>query len=298
MDQVFKSQSAHILLIDSNSTRRQCLSDIFRKFDFRKTKHANNGKEGLTLMINDQVDWIIMPLLANDKVNAIHILKIISENPTLKNTRLSLLVAKEETYCLPLAFELGLLSYHPDAILREVLEQEFSRLLEIIEKNRWDTTQTSAEFLRRHLKENKYYKSLLSFEKKLAHLKPGSTKSLINIAEASLLSGDLINGKKTLDQITLIDPKLKNVVEHFNKEYDLDDDNEELYEEHLEAPHRKSCCTPLGIDSCVIVDPDSTVLYGLGKLLHEIEVSLIMKFEKGKDAWDWIKRIPNLILLF
>ncbi|MFW7379339.1 MAG: response regulator [Oligoflexus sp.] len=126
---------------------------------------------------------------------------------------------------------------------------------------------------------------LLEVEQSLIQLFPGSFPLLLKYGETQLRSGKIKEGLGTLQQACLIDERAKRVVDS-------------ITEKHVNVKINTSSPFPaqqniLGIETCVLVDPDTAVLSALKKLLAQAGVPQIETFDKGEEAWNWLCNNPE-----
>src|SRR5687768_735087 len=151
MGQALEKKSSKILIVDSSASGRQLVSDVVRGFGFLNIDVLGSGKDVLSYLEQETPDWILMPLMATQPVNALHVLKILTQHKRLVRIRTSLLVDAAEEYCLPLAYDLGLLSHHPRSYFREALHESLEILFNVLKSNNWNACLSAACYLRMHL---------------------------------------------------------------------------------------------------------------------------------------------------
>jgi tetratricopeptide (TPR) repeat protein len=292
MGNPFAQKSATIVLLDPNSTRRQALFQGLKSLGFsNSTKIAKDCKELLRFLEVERVDWIISTFQSQPPVNTFHILKLITENVALKFTRLSLILDEKPERFLSMAFELGLMSYHCNVAMRENIDQEFRDLMRLMHQNYYNATLVAAEYLRLFLNKQRSYKALLEFEKRLLELFPGSSRNLVKLAEAEFVNSNNTAGERALRQAALIDPKQEKTVEFLLNKFAANDESFTDSLDTMDLEEGQLNC--LGIETCLLVDPDTSVLNGIEQILKEAGVPDIVLFENGSDAWDWLKENPE-----
>ncbi|MEZ4742965.1 MAG: response regulator [Bdellovibrionota bacterium] len=288
-----RPQACSVLVIESISSIRQLFIDSLKDIGFERIVGFANGKDALHFMEVEHIDLAIMPFAMQDGTNAIHFLKIITENPTLRDTRISIFIdPTTEDYILPLAFELGLLSWHQKSFIRDDIQEEIKKLLEVAQSHDWNGVLTSAFYLRSFLKEKNYKNSLLALEQSILKFRPGSTVQLLNLADALFRSGHEEKGLIILKQCELIDERTTPLCESLIELHHLD------IRSHP-SQYDISSMNALGIKIALIVDSDIAVLSQCEKLLTAVGVKKILTFENGQKAIDWIESSadrPELVL--
>ena len=275
-DQVF------VLYVEPQSTMRSVIHDILRDLGFGRSQGVSTTKDALAILEVEVVHWLITPLCAQEAVNAMQLLKLITMEPRLRGTLTSLMFEPgKDDYCLALAFELGLFSCHAKTYVKEELASEFEQLLALLAINEHNATLTAADYLRPILTEMKMHKSRLALEQNLLALYSGSAQVLVNLAEAEILAGAPARALGLLRQAEVIDPSMGPLCER-------------MREKHLKdavglAPLTKNV---LGVKLVVVIDPDTDVLYATSEMLKELGVEAVETFEDGKKAWDWLNALP------
>jgi len=282
-------QDAFVLVIESAASVRSMLMDVLHGLGFAHVQAASSGKDALHFLEVENVDWLLTPLMADDEVNALHILKLITVHPKLRSTNCSLLLdPANEDYCLTQAFELGLLSWHRKSYVKDECLNDLQELFALLEMNDWDQTLTAAEYLRGHLVEKSLPKSRLALEHNLLAMYPGTPRLLVSAAEAEFLNGNQVVGNSLLHQAELIDGELGPHCSRVRQKFPMDTKAELTRPENV-----------LGLKSVVVIDPDTDVLHATGEMLRAIGVKKIECFENGAKAFEWLKAAPepDLILM-
>lgn len=275
-----------IAILEPASSVRQMQVDTLRGFGFQNIQSFGSGKEALGYLETEAPDWLIMGSLDLDEVNSIHLLKIISENGCLRNIRTSLIIdLASEAHILSLAFELGLMSYHPKTFSKDDFESGFNDLFTIFSMNEHDPVLVAARYIRTHLQELGAKKSILALSETILKMYPGNTKVLFGLAEAQFLNDRAEDGENTLCQVTMLDPRLKaaatRLLQKNTDKKDFDDGG------------TSKGANILGVKSAVVVEPDGAALQQIEAQLKKCGVKVIETFEDGEQAWGWIKSNPE-----
>jgi DNA-binding NarL/FixJ family response regulator/thioredoxin-like negative regulator of GroEL len=155
----------------------------------------------------------------------------------------------------------------------------------------------SANFLCRVLKENRRWDMIIDLQRSLLEIFPGSPHILLALAEAELNAGHK-EGQHTLEQVLLIDSTLSNEVERLKSCF--------APQETLELPlgldlplDEDVRPNALGLSSCILVDPDTTVHQAVRQSLKAAGIQNLETFESGLSAWNWLNQggRPALILM-
>lgn len=270
--------STSILLIEPASSVRQMISDVLKDLGFSQVLSVSKGKDAIHVLEVEKIDWIITSTLANDDITFIHLLDIIIKEPLLRHIRTSVLIeADNEEYTLPLAFELGLFTWHKKAYLKDSIISEFEDLFSLYNIKKKNDILTSAEYLRKFLDENRGARNRLVFEQNLLSLFPGSSQCLLSLAEAQHLNGRNKDALMTLQQVEIISPKLKPLCDRLRK-------SKIAVEETVEIdPSKSPNC--LNLKECIVIDSDTDNLHYISCLLSDLGVKKINCFEDGDAAF-------------
>lgn len=287
----FQDKSARVILVDSSGAVRQLLSEVAKSIGFANSQAVASIQDAHSILETEDVDWIIVPLAADQEVNGFHTLRMMVSFPELKHVHVSLLVDETEMWCLPKAFELGLMSYHMKPFTKDSLTKDLEELLRAFETNDWNGTRTSAEYLRKHLRSTKSVNDLLHLEHALLEMFPGNGKQLLNLAQAQQMNGQTDMAKTTLRQVVAIDPTLKETV---------DKKATELFgsTDLATTGGDGAVGNVLGLGKVIFIDPDESARTTTKAIFQELGVTDIQEFSDGEAAWNFINGgdEPSLII--
>jgi len=292
MGTAFATKSARIFIAEDTSRCGTRLCDTLRKHGFLEITVVNSARDIFEALQHGDCDWIIISGFLNQAVNAYHILKTIADHPSLRSVRTSLLVDKDDEKYLRTAFELGAMSWHSMASVEADPNAEIDKLLELMKVHNWTMPLIASEYFRKHMLAIEDFESLLTLEKSLLELFPGSLPLLMRFAENQLRFGLFNEGLATLHQACVIDERAIKAADA-------------IIEVHAPNQSRTGFEAPkaienniLGIKSCVIIDPDLEVISALRELLLLSGVPEIHSFDDGLKAWEWLSTHsePDLIL--
>ena len=294
MDSPFRNRkTCKVLTVDTSGPVRQMMAETLRStLGFELTEGRSAISEALQQLEAESIDWIIAPLGADQTVNALHLLKICTEHPELKNTRVSIFIDYEEQYVLPSAFELGLLSWHAKPFTKETYSDELKTLLEGLEKIEFKDLVISAQYFRKYLRERKAHQQHIALERGLLDIFPGDTEILMNLAIPFHQSGKSEVARSLLTQVAMIEPSKKSAVEELGK--NLFGEQNPIHGDHDSGQNI------LGLGSCIIIDSDDSVRSQMKEILSKFCVSEIHDFSNGSEAWDFISKSnvePSIIFM-
>jgi CheY-like chemotaxis protein len=297
----FPDKSAKVLLVDSSGAVRQLLSEVAKAVGFTSAQAVASIADAHNILETDGADWVIVPLSADQAVNGLHTVRMVTSFYELRNVRVSLLLDESERWCLPQAFESGLLSFHAKPFTKDSLTKELEEFLSVFEKFNWDGTLLSAHYLRKHLLASQSAADLLALEKRLLELFPGNAPQLLNLAHAQHLSGKTDEAKCTLKQASFIDESLQ---------AEIDAKAQELFGSTDLTPSTaegdSAVGNVLGLNRVVIIDPEDHTTQEVKSIFEGLGVTTIDEYKDGEAAWQGIDagdepsliitewRVPNL----
>jgi len=285
MHNEFGNRVAKVLIVEESGAGRQLLSDVVRACGFNDVRVVATGADALGVLEVEEINWLLMPFLTSQPVNALHILQIIADHKELRQVRTSIIYDSVDEPKLDLAFALGLMSCHPRTYLRDEMSADVQKLMTYLKNSAWRAPLVAAEYLRRRLHKKNQYNELVEIERKLLKLFPGSAPLLLRLGEAQLSSGNLKNGLNSIKQAGIIEERMKEIGKAMIQKVvgvrisGGDDDEVSV--------------NALGCDVCVLVDPDSAVLGTIASLIQSVGVPKVLTFEDGETAWKWIEGNPE-----
>ena len=287
------SAQCKILVVDSSGPVRQLMSDTLRKVrNYESIESRSSVNDALEYLEADVADWLLLPLSADQPVNALHILKLCTETPSLRQTRVSLFVNEEEYFVLPKAFELGCLSYHTKPFTKDTLTTDLTNLFTVFDAHQSNETLVSAHYLRQLLTKSKDYEATAELQKSLLTLFPGDIKTLLHLAEPQFHLGNPDLARKTLRQVKLLDEHLKEQVDQIAKS---------LFPDEALDPSAADISdniNVIGVNNAVIIDPDESSATAVEEVLKSLGCPDIKRFSDGQSAWDYLEKNPEPELIF
>lgn len=282
----------NILVVESSGTLRNMMSDSLRALGFNSIHPAASGKDALNFLESTRADWIIMPLMMEQPVNALQILKEITSYPQLKHVETSLFFdPNSEAWCLPAAFSLGLLTCHPRCNVKDAFERELSNLLMVLDRTGANKQLVAASYLRPELVHLKKNASLLTLEENLLALYPGTPELLVALSEAQFLANKRQEAVVSLRQAQVLSPSMESTCDRLLAKYGAQQADAASSEGKVEVEG-------IGLKSAMLVDPDTNVLRVLSGFLAEIGVKNVITHEDGAAAWQQIQAegCPQIII--
>ena len=291
MTSCFSDKTSKIQIVDPSGPVRQMMIEVIRSTTgFETVSGVATITDILTTLESDTINWVMIPLMADQPANALHLLRICSEQPALKNVRVSLMLDEGDTYVLKSAFELGLFSWHKKPFTKDSLTAELKTLVAVIETNKYNEPLVAAHYLRAHLAASKEHQARADLERSLLDVYPGNAEILLNLADPLFQTGKKDEAQKTLQQVKMLDASLAPRVEEVGKALF---GAEAKFEIPSLAGEGGSGINVLGIKSAVIVDSDASVLKSLGDLLKRLGTETVMTFQDGDSAWKWLDTNPE-----
>jgi CheY-like chemotaxis protein len=290
MTSCFSTKKGKVLVVDPSGPVRQMMADVVRTtLGFETVEGRPSIQDALEHLETDSADWLLLPLMADQTVNGMHLLRICSETPELKHVRVSLCLEESELYVLPTAYELGMLSHHSKPFTKDTLKDELTRLSEALARHKFEEPLAAATFLRPILQAAKEHASLLAFERTLLDLYPGNAEVMLNLAEPLFHTGRKTESKRLLTQVRMIDAALADRVDAvakgiFGEGTKITGTAADLGEGDVNI---------LGTENCVVIDSDDTSAKAVEAALHSLGVKQVQCFSNGEAAWEALEKGPE-----
>ncbi len=285
-----RKKECKIIVIDPSAPVRQMLTETIRQaLGFESVEAMASIADVLKFLEVDKVDWIITPLSADQPANALHLLKIVSEYPDLKNVRISLLLDPTENYVIPAASELGMLSWHKKPTIKDAVKAEMGELIACLDKFNGNEPITAAHYLSMHLKEAGLFHEQISLYKNLLQINPGNGEVLLQLAEPYVKINQPQNAIKILNQARMIDEGLKGRIDELSQALLLKPGSQT----QSEATVSGEAVDVLSTDGCIVIDSDTVVGQGVKDLLTPLGVKNITHFSDGEEAWSFLEKNPE-----
>jgi CheY-like chemotaxis protein len=282
----FADASGKVIVVDPSGPVRQLLTDVVRSLGFNDVQGCANIKDTFNLLEVEVASWVLAPLMVDQDVNLMHLLKIATVHPVLSKLRISALLEESEDYVIPKAFELGMLSWHRKPFTKDSLAEEFTNFKKLLESTEYNEPLTAGFYLRKHLTQAKLNGPLLELEKALVGMNPGNLRAMLDLARAQGLNGDKTSAKATLRQVKLIDKSFEQEAQTIG--------NEVLGEGGLDAGDAGgSVNNMLGLKSVVIVDSDDAVRQSVTEICQSLGVESVQTFPDGEQAAEWVEKNPE-----
>ncbi|APJ03855.1 response regulator [Silvanigrella aquatica] len=279
-----------IVILETISPIQQMYMSAFINIDYKLVSPFSDLNELINYIRESHVDWCILSLEHLVNTNLIDFLNNLYRSSKNQLLTISIINKENDNINLLLSlFEQGLFSNFLKPISMEDFEKQLQDLLESVNILKGNYTLVSSNFIRNILKQNKMYKDLLQFEKSILDFFPGSPRCLINLAEAECLNKDFSSATKTIAQAKFIDPESES---QCNIIY-------EKYLKHLNEVSKEENKNILGIQNCMIIDPDSDVQYYVSETLKRLGVIDCQKITDGDSALEYLtkNKEPDLIIM-
>ncbi|WP_141733679.1 response regulator [Oligoflexus tunisiensis] len=282
-----------IVTVHPSGTVRNLINTELRNRGYTDVLGAPDLQTVVGILETGLIHWLIAPIMMDDKINSFQILKLITEDPTMMDMRLSFMVdASSDPGLISKAFDMGLLSLHRHMASKADIEEEFKMLFSRDVACGGELSLVAAEYLRQFLKDEKRHAELLRFEKALFQFHVGNLKLLLHLAEAHLLNGQVEPALNLFSQALLVDATLEPEINTLCEKFP-----EARSQGQAEAAARAP--EVLGIRSCLVVEPDPETLNLIVGLLKQLGVQNIYTFQDPTQAEQWLdeKIVPELVIL-
>ncbi len=274
-----------IVTVHASGSIRQLINSELRVLGYLDVVGVPDLQSVIAILETEMIHWLITPVLMEERLNVFQILKLITEDPSMMDMRVSFVLDQPiDNHMISKAFDMGLMSLHKGMLTKTVVEAELKELFDICQAHADEQSLVAATYLRRHLIEFRRYEELLRFEKALFQLHTGHARLLKHLAEAHLLNQQADAAKQLAARTLLIAPELQPEFTELFQRY------ESLIEDSLgPAPQGDM----LGVKSCMLVEPDAAARQKIELLLKQLGIAQIRSFTDAEPALAWIKTAPK-----
>ena len=287
MSQSLKDKTANVVLVESQGTHRQSMSEAIKSAGFKNVQAVSSLQDAYAQMQTETVHWLIIPLGADQPINAMHLLGLCVEVPELRHVRISLILDEPDKYVLSKAFDLGAMSWHPKTANKSDFQTEIARFLQKMETYGHNPVLVAADYLRDHLTSSKDHPARLLLESSVNTLFPGNPKLMVHLAKAQNASGLAAQARITIAQAKIIGPEIA-----------MEADAALTTFAAVEGESKAGTTTNvLGITSCIVIDQDDAVRTTIQSLLEEMGVVYINSFADGESAWKHLDNNPEPMMV-
>jgi len=281
----------NVLLVESDEKVLYSIKEVLKSIGFGQVTVAYEIQGAMEMISNGlNPDWVITCMDAEEKHNGFHLLSQILEDPKFKKTRVSLILTEEEKKFIPLAFELGALSWHSKPFTRNSLEGEVNKIMEEVNSEPKRLGVVAARYLREYLEEKEDFPNLTHLGKSLITAYPKDPDLFVKLAESYYMSEEFDQARKTLLQAKY-----------------LGNDIEFAANQLLELMNEAGSGTDLsgasfaevfGVANCMIIDSDENICEQIKGTMENLGVENIHIFHDGNLAIEWIEKEgpPSVIL--
>lgn len=288
-----KDPQIKIVTVHASSALRQLINTELRAKGYQDIIAAPDLQTVVDILETDVIDWLITPLITDEQLNVFQILKLVTEQASLMDMKVSFLVdAQTPAHFLTKAFDLGLLSFHRNMQTKTDIEREFADLFARYEACEESPSLLAASYLRQILLEEKRAPELLRFEKALFHLNSGHFRLFLALAEAHLLNEQSAEANQLAQRALLVAPELKEPFERLFMQYRTP------FEEGVMSLPSGEKQDILGIRSCLLVEPHAATRAAVEKLLLQLGIAEVVPFAEADAALQWLKEKnkPELVI--
>jgi tetratricopeptide (TPR) repeat protein len=281
-----------IVTVHPSGTVRNLINTELRNRGYTDVVGAPDLQTVVGILETGLIHWLLTPIMMDERINVFQILKLITEDPTMMDMRISFMVDESsDPAMIGKAFDLGLLSLHRKMSSKADIEEEFKTLFARDVACGGELSLVAAEYLRQFLKEEKRFVDLLRFEKSLFQFHVGNLKLLLHMAEAHLHNKQLEQAQNLFGQALLVDSSLQPEIDALLQRFP-----------DLQLPDSTTAASKapemLGIRSCLVVEPEADTLNLVGELLKQLGVPNIYSFQDPAQAVAWLdnKIVPELVI--
>jgi tetratricopeptide (TPR) repeat protein len=276
-----------IIVMDDNSGRRSMLVAAIKSLGYIDITSAASGRETLNAMADKEIGWIIGSYSDDETPNILQILSLTHHNKDFRPIMVSVFIPSNITSLLPKAFELGLLSWHSIEVSSDGIKSNLNEVIKLFEKNKGETREVAAHYLRQYLLESRGFKTLVQLEESMANVNSGSSSHYFDLAKAEILALDYESGIRRLRQLEVCFPEMRDQIDKFAKV-------------HASDHWTQSSANTLLFDDRLthIVCNDSATTEKFKATLNALGIKSVQSFAEGKTYVDKVKSTKQIPQLF
>ncbi len=268
-----------VAVVHPNHTLRTHLIKVLRDSGYSNTQSFADLKTAKEYLEADIISWLWTPLCLGASINAIQFLEMICASAELSGVRTSILFSEAEYAYIPLAFELGMMSWHNSPQTPAAFQTEVRNALTLLSKHRYITPLVACDQLATLLREqspitkdDQHVRPGLF--KKMATLFPTSPYAVLSHAECEFDAGHKGAGYRAI----------KLAQEQNLAGWD------QAARRHLGPDFDPKSSRLFDIDSYLIVEPDETIHNHIEALMRPFGVKRVHRFTDGERALQWLSK--------
>ena len=281
------------MIVDQSGPVRQLISSVLKDLGYENNTSASSLKDAVGVLEVEPVDWVITPVFKGDDYNGLQLLNLISSQPVLKHTRVTLIVEEDEVEILKTAYETGLLSHVVKPFNKDSLKENLDEFHKEFEVHEGNHARVAAYFLSKVLKEEGNHKGLLQLTRSLLRIFPGDLNLMLDLAQPQFNLKQEEKAKSTLRQVLLMAPDMKEQISQTAQEI-FGEEAEAILAEKGEGD---ASINALGINNCVVIDSDDSSRKLAIDALKNLGVPEVFDFDNGEAAWNWLEKAEAVDLI-
>lgn len=291
MSRLTEKTEAWTLIICESNSLRQIFTEAIKAMGYVHVTYVTSGKDALRYLSTNVVDWVVTTFTVDADLNALALLDLILREKTLNHIRCSIIIDPEVDYPnLPLAFELGALSFHHKTYIVDEAIELMNGLASHLKNYNGDEILTAAEYIRLIIVQLGFTESLMALEQSLLSLYPGNKRIVFGLAEAFFIAGKPVAALAAVEQLKLLAPSMQEAINRLLKKYNA----ENVVQEAGASPN------VLGVRNAAVIDPDTDVGKNIEDLLRAVGVQHVERFDSSEKACSWLgtdSKKPDLICM-
>lgn len=250
--------------------------------------------DAFKLLETKKVSWLFIPLTDTQESIGLQALQLVTQLNHHKQMHVTLLINKEQDWCLQYAFEHGLFSYLYTQKSAEDILSSLSSQIDIAIHYNNQTPQIAAHYLREYLTTSAQFEELVHAEKCILDSLGGTGHQLLKLANAYFKFGDLVRAKNSLEQALLVEPALEESVEALRKEIETFELNQ-----NIAATSEFVQQNVFQLKNAVIIDPDEKTRQSVRRLFVDLGITEVQDFQDGRTAYKTLMQGdgPSLIIM-
>ncbi len=284
-----RDKSITVMVVEPIQSIRRLMASIIKDLGFSNIESYESLNDAKKSIFRLGPKWVITSLCERDSFNAITLLNAALKEDVLSDCMISLLVDAANQDILPDAFQLGLISSHPQVTTAGTLKNELTQLFSVCESCKWNLSAVAAHYLFSLLATRKEFKDLTSTLNNCLTLFPDHLFLTLKHAEAFFMQGKNDQAIMVLRHAKTISSDHKNAAEKLCQNY--------LGATLTTIEGQQSFAASQGMRTAVIIDSDQTTVKALTAIFQDLGFVEIAGFSDALTFFDWLRDHPDVDLI-
>ncbi len=275
-----RDKSINIMVVEPVQSIRRLISSSIKDLGFSNIVSYESLKEAKKSIYRLGPKWIFTSLFERDSFNALSLLESCLKEDLLSECLVSVLVDASGQDILPEAFQLGLLSWHPQVTTAATLKDELNRILNLLQVCQWHLPAVASHYLFNLLASKKEFKDLESALTNILTLSPDNLPVALKLAETYFTQNKVDQAILMLRHVKEKSPAHKDGAEKLTSKY--------LGTSLTAVEASQSFAEKHAMRSAAIIDSDQATIKSLTVIFQDLGFTVIEGFGDGPSFFNWL----------